>query len=161
YPVPRTLRALALHDLTATSGTKEALDAGPGTTATLDAELGEVALYLDDGNGSFDPARDALLFRANAMDTTVRFKPLWVSIPASSTARLFVSADVPVSSRDGDVLDVDVRAADDVSIDDGVAAATWPVSPSGGFPIDGLVAAQVAIAPVAASAVGPGTVDRL
>ena len=43
-------------------------------------------------------------------------------------------------------VDVDVSAADDVSIDDGVAAATWPVSPSGGFPIDGLVAAQVAVA---------------
>src|SRR6185503_10925884 len=34
---------------------------GTGTTDQLDAELGDLTLYRDDGNGVFDPARDALL----------------------------------------------------------------------------------------------------
>lgn len=135
-----TLTSIALTNVTS----------GPGSGAQRDAELGTVRLYLDDGDRVFEPAQDTQLKQAAASGGRVTFSPLTVGIANGDTARFFVVTTVPLSARDGDALDLQIKQSSDVKFTSGQSYSnTFPLNPAGSFPIDGLVAAQVAVDSVA------------
>jgi len=133
---PRTLLSLDLKNTTT----------GPGTKDQLDSELGDLTLYLDDGDGTLDPALDAKQFATVAVDGSVHFTPIKVDVPALGSARLFVAADVSLGARDGDALDLEVADSTSVLLSPSTFARNaWPLRPTGNFPVDGLVASQIAV----------------
>jgi hypothetical protein len=66
------------------------------------------------------------------------------------------------AARDGDALALEVATAADVGF---AAAATfdnaWPLAPAGSFAVDGMTAAQIAVAPVGAAPLESGTLRNL
>lgn len=138
---------------------------GPGTQAQLDAELGSLRLYEDAvviGDG-MDVAAAPSAGRSPASSGTVTFSGLNIVIPALGTPkRLFVVADIPLAVRDGDALDLSIKAASDLSFDfTNSATGSFPIEPAGNFPIDGMSAAQLLVTPAPADSIIAGTVDNL
>ncbi len=152
YPDSRLLDRLVLANRTL----------GPGDRDRLDAELGDLALYLDDGDGVFDAQRDAVILKTVALGGSVTFAPLDVKLPAQSDRSLFVVSTLPVLIRDGDVLDVELASAADVAIEpEPIFRNNWPVGDAGGFTVDGMIAAELFATAVGPATVNPGAVDRL
>ncbi len=151
------LTGVSLRNLTLTNTT-----AGVGSQAQRDAEFGTLGLYLDDGDGAPD-AQDTPLASAVATGGKIRFSSLSVLIPGvGGSVRLHVVGVVPLGARDGDVLDMTVQAASDMTFLPATAPANaFPLSPPGGFPIDGMVAAQTAVTPVPARGILAGTQNAL
>ncbi|HMA47051.1 MAG TPA: hypothetical protein VKP11_07625, partial [Frankiaceae bacterium] len=151
YPEARVLRGVRLANRTT----------GPGAQAQLDAELGTAALWLDDGDGAADSTADALLARGSAAAGALDMSPLAVTLPAGAATTLFVTTRVPLGARDGDVLDLAVQSPADLTLEpaSGVSG-TWPPDLAGGVVVDGMVAGQVALTPVAGG-VNPGAADRV
>src|SRR5882672_6728977 len=128
--------------------------------AQLDADLGSPKLYLDDGDGVFEPGagagRDgAPVKQSAAAGGYLLFSSIsGVSIPALGSATLFVATDIPTSVRDGDNLDLSIEAASDITFSTALSATNaFPVSPAGSIAIDGSSAAQYTVV-----GVGPGNV---
>ena len=78
FPSSRTLTSLRLTNDTA----------GPGDDDQRDAELGEVSVVVDDGDGAYEPGVDSLLLSTVALGGNVTFAPLATSIPPGGTLRL-------------------------------------------------------------------------
>jgi len=151
YPFPISLNGLTLENATQ----------GPGTQAELDAELGLLTLYLDDGDGVLDATRDARLDGTTAVAGTITFGA-GTTIPSSGDATLFLAADVPLDVRDGDVLDVRIPGPSSLSWNSSVAYQNaWPIDPVFDFPIDGMAAAQIVLHPVEARTLTVGAVRQL
>ncbi|MGH7724332.1 MAG: DNRLRE domain-containing protein [Candidatus Eiseniibacteriota bacterium] len=152
YPEIRTLTSLVLANRTV----------GPGNREALDAELGELVLHRDDGNGVFDPGQDKEILRTSAIDGAVTFAPLEEKLGELATDRLFVAIDAPRSMRDGDLLDLEVTGAFDVTFESPVTFRNaWPVGAPGGLTVDGMTAVQITAFPVGPAALHPGTTDQL
>src|SRR5262245_18051317 len=64
----RDVTAVTIRQVTLTNRTT-----GPGTQAQIDAELGSIRLYLDDGDGVLEPGQDGLLGLAVASGGKVTF----------------------------------------------------------------------------------------
>ncbi|HYM82003.1 MAG TPA: DNRLRE domain-containing protein [Candidatus Limnocylindria bacterium] len=151
-PVPHRLTQLVLTNRTS----------GPGDQETLDDELGDVSLILDDGDGLFETAQDTLALTTSALTGRVRFPNLTVALGANAERRLFVAATLPLSIRDGDRLDLAVDSVADVMFDQTLAPRNaWPVDPAGSFLVDGLVADQVGATASPSPALTPGASDQL
>ena len=149
---PRTLASLDLANATA----------GPGVPDQLDSELGDLTLYADDGDGLFDPTRDAKQLATVAVDGGVHFTPLHLDLPALGSVRLFVAADISLAARDGDALDLALADSGAVAlVPASYARNAWPVSPAGSFPVDGLVAAQVVVHPIPPGNLLAGSMNAL
>jgi len=152
YPVSRELRSLVLANRTV----------GPGDAERLDEELGRLRLVADDGDAVFEEGADTVLTTTSALSGVVAFAPLSAVIPAGATRTFYVRSVLPVSMRDGDVLDLEVAAAADAGFEQPVVFRNaWPAAAPGGATVDGMVAAAIAIAPVGPAAVHPGEADRL
>jgi len=152
YPTSQTLQSLRFEDKTV----------GPGDVDQRDAEMGDLHLYRDDGDGALDPEIDTLLLETVGLSGAVTFAPLSVTIPAGGSVSLLVAADVPLIARDGDVLDLAIDGDFDAMFGASVFFRTgWPLSPLGGFAIDGMAAAQVSIGPTATSTLVAGATNEL
>ena len=152
YPEARTLERLTIANRTQ----------GPGERDRLDAELGDVALYRDDGDGVFEADRDTLVQRTISLDGALTFAPLEMSFPPLSTSLLYLVASLPTVLRDGDVLDVELASSADAELDPAVAFRNpWPVGAPGGLTVDGMTAAEIVCAPVGPATFQPGATDRL
>ena len=134
---------------------------GPGSQSQLDAEFGSVRLYRDDGDGVPEPTQDALLTQAVASGGQLRYSPIDVTVPALGTVSLHVIGNIPLAVRDGDVLDLSVQAASDMTFNPGQTASGFPIQPVGGFPIDGMTAAQISLLPVASDSLLAGSQSAL
>jgi hypothetical protein len=151
YPESRTLRGIRLTNRTA----------GPGTPEQLDAEMGTAALYQDDGNGIADSTADVLLARRSVVGGLLDFASLAVTLPAGAATTLFVTTRVPLTARDGDVLDLAVETPGDLTLEPASSVSgDWPPDLSGGVVVDGMVADQILLEPVAGGGVSPGATDR-
>jgi hypothetical protein len=100
---PRTLVSLDLKDATT----------GPGTQDQLDSELGDLTLYLDDGDGQLDPARDPKQFVTVGVDggeatLAAADRPRASRLAGPRDQRVVASLAVRASDR------VDRRQVDDV-----------------------------------------------
>jgi hypothetical protein len=152
YPELRTLASVILANRTQ----------GPGDRDQLDVELGEVTLYRDDGDGTFEPSEDAMMLQTSALDGIVTLAPLAEPFAALAAKQLFVAVTVPTAMRDGDLLDVEVTSVGDLSFEPAVAFRNgWPVGGAGGLTIDGMIAAQVVARPVGPSPLSPDATDQL
>jgi hypothetical protein len=133
---------------------------GPGTVAQRDAELDSLAVYLDDGDGTYVPGSETLLGRDVFSGGSATFV-MNVLIPAKSGVRLFVIGDVSLSSRDGDVLDLEVENGNVILSPSMPFENTWPVNPPGGFTVNGMAAAQITVHPVPPRNLNPGNNNEL
>ena len=115
-----------------TSLTLTNMTSGPGTSAQRDAELDTLALYADDGDGTYVPGAETLLGKASYSSGSVTFSTN-VSLPAQSSVRLFAIGDISLTARDGDVLDLTIQNGDVTLSPSMVFENTWPLDPSGGF----------------------------
>ena len=148
----RTLRTLRLSNTTT----------GPGTPAQRDAELGTVRLYRDNGNHAFDPGLDVLLGQAPAQSGAVVYSGLTQQCLPGAPVTLLLVTDVPLAVRDGDALDLAIPSASDVDLDPSTTFTNaFPLAPAGAFPIDGMVAAQVAVGAVGSASVIAGSANNL
>lgn len=130
---------------------------GGGTPSQLDAELGTVRLYRDDGDGHFGAA-DSLLAVIPMTAGQAVFDSLRLDVASGSLAWLFAVVDLPLGARDGDVLDLAVEAPGDLVFDRLVSYLNgWPVDPGGGVTVDGMVRAQVGLHPTPDKSAVPGT----
>lgn len=131
---------------------------GPGTAADLDAELGTLTLYLDDGNGQIDSGIDSVLAVSAASSGVVSFGPLSRFLPDLAAASLLVGADLPLAMRDGDVLDLRLTASGSVTFDQAVTYSnSFPVNAAGDRTVDGMVASQISVAPLPFTEAPPGS----
>ncbi len=145
-----TLRGITLTNTTA----------GIGTQSQKDAELGTMELYRDDGDGIPEAGQDTFLATATASGGLVRYtslnQPIAGGLLGGETIRLHVIAINPVGARDGDILDL---AVSEVTFQSG--PGPLPANPPGAFPVDGMVAAQVFVQPVASDSIVAGTQNTL
>ncbi|HEU5310493.1 MAG TPA: hypothetical protein VFV24_03470, partial [Candidatus Eisenbacteria bacterium] len=151
FPSSRTVTSIRLTNATA----------GPGDVDQRDAELGDVSLYADDGDGTLE-ATDTLLLSTVALGGSITFAPLDRSIPAGSTLHLLAVANVPLGVRDGDILDLSVLDSAAVAIEEPAFFRNgWPLAPAGGFAVDGMVAAQAQVRPVPTGSFVAGSDDNV
>ncbi|MCA8919219.1 MAG: putative Ig domain-containing protein, partial [Planctomycetes bacterium] len=108
------------------------------TGSLPDSDIASVDLWLDDGNGVFNPAADTAIGGSTTFSSgtaTFAGMPL-VSVTAalSPTARLFVSLDLVASPTTGATFGVSINAASDVTL-----VGSDPVNASTGssFPMTG------------------------
>ena len=133
--------ARSLNGLTVTNAT-----AGTGTPSQLDAEIQELTLWADDGDGLFqgegvDLRLGTTFFSSGSAD----FDGFSAPIAADATRRFWVRAEVSVSAAaDGDTLGLFVASPGDVRFVEATEmAASFPLD-SGARPvIDGFVSSQV------------------
>ena len=153
YPYPVTLQQLALANTTI----------GPGSREALDGELGFASLYHDDGDGMFEADQDTLVSQASAFNGALMFSPANVWLAPASTTHLFIVSNISLgTSRESDVLDVQIASMTDVDMQPAVFYRNaWPVTAPGGLMVDGTVAAQFSTLRVGPAALNPGEVDRL
>ncbi|MFN8177880.1 MAG: hypothetical protein U0167_08130 [bacterium] len=148
YGQARTLTTVRVHDASS----------GAGTLADLDAQLHRLVLQVDDGDGVVEgAAADSVLGVAFFVGGDAAFSGLHVVLAAGETRRLWLSADISLPlAADGDVLALDVPSADQVAFAEPTAAvASWPLDSGARWSVDGMVAAQMTIAPSPAVTLGP------
>jgi hypothetical protein len=150
YVEERTLTALTLTNITT----------GPGTQDERDPELQVLTLRADgDGDGVLeDASTDPVLATGFFRSGRTSWSGLSWRVPALGMRHLWVTGDVSlVESADGDVLGVEVSGSNDVGFGEPTTVtAQWPLDSGARWTVDGLVAAQVARAPVPALTLGPG-----
>ncbi|MGQ0721389.1 MAG: DNRLRE domain-containing protein [Candidatus Eiseniibacteriota bacterium] len=148
HPFPVTLDAVSPANVTA----------GPGTVAERDAELGTLTLWQDDGDLVFEPAADSPLASATAAGGSIPFAPLSFALPSGALASFHVAADLALTARDGDTLDLQLSGPASVAFVEAVNhLSTWPLAPAGAVTVDGAVAAQITASALADSTLAAGS----
>lgn len=135
---------------------------GPGGQAELDAELGTLRLARDDGDGVFVPAQDATVGTASVAGGQIRFVGLHQPIALLDSASFFLVANLSTLARDGDDVDVAIASSADIKLAMAlVVNGTFPIDPSGDFPVDGMSAAQVQLHALPSTSVSAGATQNL
>ena len=113
-----------------------------------------IALYMDDGDYTFDPAADSQLGSGQLISWRTMFSSLALEIPVDDKAVLFVSVDVDsVLTIDDVLLSAEITSPQDLFITFGSEVtgirydldAEFPLSSGGGPVTDGMLAHQVTI----------------
>jgi hypothetical protein len=122
----------------------ENITSGPGTQAQRDQEWTPLRLMT----GS-QPT-------ASFVNGTATFSGLNIGVGAlGGQTTVTVMGGASLTGRDGDALDLRMSAAS------GGVTSSFPISPSGNFPIDGMVAAQVQVDGLAAQTFSAGSQGNL
>jgi hypothetical protein len=140
--------------------TNSTVPQGAATQDEQDGEFDNLILREDaNDNGvlddtATDPVAGTAVFTAGA----AAFTGLTWDLPPSASRHLFIIADVSLNNaHDGDALDAAVTGAYDVDFSDATTViADWPADSDGQRTVDGMVAAQVVLQPVAAVTLAPG-----
>ncbi len=147
----RHLRRLALADASL----------GPGTVPQLDAALGRVTLWRDDGDGMPWGAADTLLASATASADTVGFAGFDVTLPPESPVTLALSVRTGAAHR-GDTLDVAIASASALTFAPAASpTASYPLEPWGGLLVQGVPAAGFASRALSSRTINPSATNRL
>lgn len=145
---------------------------GPGSQAQKDLEW--QTLELRDSRIQFEPdpvdpeanllsagpGGVGLISTATFINGVARF-PCSVVIPGLQTVTLNVWSSASLTARDGDALDLYIPNAAALAVSGAIVTGTFPIHPSGTFPVDGMSAAQIAIDPVNTPTLGVGTTRNL
>ncbi len=125
--------------------------AGPGTAAQLGADWLPVSLS--------DGTRTSTASFASGRATLTGLN---VVVSPGDTVTLRVKSGASLTARDGDLLDLEVPAVTDVGFSRRVnPLGTWPLTPSGVFPVDGMSLAQLVMTPQKAPELLTGSVRNL
>ena len=133
----------------------ENLSSGPGdgSQADLDAEISQVSIYDDDGNGTVDswdaPAASGLSFAGGRL--TVNTPAL--TMDPGEIAYLLVACDLDSTcARDGDSLRVSISSVDDMHFEPAFPTnARYPFRTNPARCVDGMMSFQIAVTPSADS----------
>jgi len=144
-----TVENMSAFAETLTAVTFSNTSTGPGSMAQLDADFQPMQLS---GVGGVTVLAGGAPGSASASFAGGRlaFPGLEVVIPAAGSVTLAVGGGASLGARDGDVLDL--ALVDSVDVDFAPFArriAAWPIAPGDVFAVDGMVAAQVTVQPVA------------
>ncbi|HEY2954928.1 MAG TPA: hypothetical protein VGK89_06750 [Candidatus Eisenbacteria bacterium] len=161
-------RDVLLLQLAATNGygTQQLLDrltivdAGVGGTALQrDRAVHSLTLRVDgDGDGALgDSLADPALATAFFTDGSATFAGFTQTLAPGATQHLFVTAEVsPTEAADGDTLSTRVEGPLDLGLADTTrVVASWPLDSRARVAVDGMIAAQVAVAPTPAAPIAP------
>lgn len=160
-PFTATLTSLSFNNVTT----------GPGTQAQKDQDW--QTLELRDSRIQYEPTPvdppepGVSLLSAGGPSWTTTFENgvarfnCSVSLPALQTVTLNVWSSASVTARDGDALDLYIPNAQAVTVNGSTVSGTFPIHPTGNFPVDGMSAAQIAVDPVTTPTLGVGTTRNL
>jgi uncharacterized repeat protein (TIGR01451 family) len=130
---------------------------GPGNQNQLDAELGSVSLWRDDGDGAFETRDDTLIDIAAALGGEVTFPSVGESLPSGALLSFHLATTLPPAARDGDALDLAIAGPASVVLDlPALFLNPWPVAPPGEVIVDGMSSAQITMTNVPSGGVGAG-----
>lgn len=124
----------------------------------LDDVFRQVVLRFDgNGNGVLDEvAIDDELASGIFTDGVAAFSGLGLRLEPGSSALLFVTADLSLTkAADGDYISAMVQTSADVEIPGAVLVGNWPLDSGATWTVDGMVADQIATAPVTVLTLGP------
>lgn len=131
---------------------------GPGTPAELDAQIAAVRLHQDDGDGTFERGPDLQLATGSVVAGEVVFDGLSLLFPPFAATQYHVVVDVATdTARDGDLLDLALPDPGAIVAGGAAILGSFPIRPAGGLTIDGLVAAQIDVLPLADTDAEKGT----
>jgi len=140
YAETRTVRQLRVRNVTAGQ-------AG-ASQAALDAGVGQLVIQRDgDQDGELDDdAIDPVVVSTTWVDGLAVFDGVRWSLPPGEVSHLFVTARVATHGpADGDRLGAVIGGAADLEFTAATAVVgAWPLDSGARYPVDGLVAAQVA-----------------
>jgi hypothetical protein len=143
---PETLTALQIENRAT----------GPGSPSLLDLDWSALSLIVQRGGGV--PAQ--MVGAGSFTGGIANFTGLEIVLDVDETLTFAVHSGASLTARDGDLLDL--RIADSTGV---VATAPvegiWPIDPPGGFPVDGMSAAQIGMTPVPAANLPIGARRRL
>ncbi len=128
-----------------------------GSSAQLDATFESLQLLVDaNDDGSLDAA-DPVLATALFAQGRATFEGFAWSVSTGVSQQFFIVGDVALhAAADGDVLDVQLNGALDVSVLETTSViASWPLRTSAGAVVDGMVAAQLTSFDAPGVTVGP------
>ncbi|HEY3216392.1 MAG TPA: hypothetical protein VGK93_07860 [Candidatus Eisenbacteria bacterium] len=155
-------RGLLNTDKTLTSIRFENLTTGPGTQAQRDAEWQTLELTaglqtVEEGV-RIDPEPT---YTANFVNGVAQFN-VAISVPANSITTLNILGGASLVARDGDVLDLRIPSGG-VTVSGGLGgvSGSFPISPAGNFPVDGMSAAQIALTSVVTPILPVGSARNL
>lgn len=124
--LPETLTTLRFTNTTS----------GTGTATQLDQDWQKLALIVE----------GQTLSKVSFASGRATFSGLSLALAAGDTLHGEISSGASLAARDGDLLDLSIAAASDVVFKRAVQmVATFPVSPAGNFPVDGMSAAQIQV----------------
>ncbi len=128
-----------------------------GSSAQLDATFESLQLLVDANNDGTLDATDPILATTLFAQGRATFEGFASSVPAGASRQFFILGDVALrAAADGDVLDVQLNGALDVSILETTSViASWPLHASAGAVVDGMVAAQLTSFDAPGVTVGP------
>jgi uncharacterized repeat protein (TIGR01451 family) len=151
----RGLRADTLATLTLTNTT-----AGPGTQEELDAEWRplELSFQLLGVAGTGGPGFVTVPLKQAFSGGVATFTNLNVEIAPGDTLLLVLTSGASTAARDGDTLDLMVADASDLGfMGTVILSGDLPVDPAGGFPVDGMTAAQIRLEETATASLLAGS----
>lgn len=149
--VPETLTAVTFTS-TAT---------GPGTQTELDNDFSPLSLRSQDGSAIL-PGGAPGSATGTLASGRVTFSNLEVVVAPGDWLSLVVEGAASMVARDGDVLALALDDSTDVTMTPLVdLAGQWPLASGDGFPVDGMVAAQLTLHQVDTPTFSAGTVRNL
>ncbi|PKK85034.1 MAG: hypothetical protein CVT49_00390 [candidate division Zixibacteria bacterium HGW-Zixibacteria-1] len=121
-----------------------------------DSELGQVSLYYDsDNNGTF--SGDSLLTSGHFANGVLHLTGFDIALPAESLLYFFIVADFPDIMTDSDSLVIQISQASDlVFAEPARVSGNFPLKNGGYLIVDGSVAEQYDMPPIAAPTLSPG-----
>lgn len=123
---------------------------GPGTQTQRDQEW--TPLRLQTGS---QPT-------ASFVNGSASFTGLNINVPGlGGTVTVIVTGGASLTARDGDALDLRIPDSGAITVSGGNATGSFPISPAGNFPIDGMVAAQVPVDSLKAQTFSAGSQGNL
>ncbi len=123
---------------------------GPGTQAQLDAEWTPIVLHWPARFGGVEQLAQPINSKSGSFSGgQLVFSNLSIPIPAGETTTLRLVGGASREARDGDDLDLFLESPADLVFAGGTTpSGSWPISPDGAFPVDGLGSAQLDLKPV-------------
>jgi hypothetical protein len=134
---------------------------GSGSQSDMDASFTPLTLSAKSGVGILPGGAPGPL-SASFVTGKLIYQNLEAVIPANDTLTLIVAGGASLTARDGDILDFSLADSVDLSFSrSALVAGDWPMNPADEFPVDGMVAAQLALQSVEATTFSSGSINNL
>lgn len=122
-----------------------------------DSEMGQVSLYFDSNSDRTLDENDDIVATGYFSDNTLNLYGLDVTLDAGAISQFFITADLPLTAIDSDILALSIGESSDLSFDQQVNVnGDLPLHSGGPLRVDGSVAAQYEVLQVAARTLAPG-----
>ena len=137
---------------------------GPGTIDQLDADWAELSLWVESGGSRFPPPTSdpGAVIAGTFSGGTLTFSDLAVALAPGDTVKIVVMGQAALEARDGDQMAVEITEAQALTFAGAAAVdADWPLESADAQAVNGMVADQLDLRPVAPSPFGLGSIRNL